>query len=387
MAAKRGEAVYLVGGVVRDILLGRSSYDLDMVIEGRAISLARQIAKANDCSLKTHPRFGTAKILFENLNIDLVTARSESYIHPGALPTVKAGTIQDDLARRDFTINAMAIRLTPDSFGELLDPHGGQQDIKQKSIRILHPKSFEDDPTRILRAIRYEQRLDFQLEKTTGKLLQNNLESLDTVTGERLWHELELILNEECPEKSLLRADKLGVLCKLYPPLKGDNWLEGKFAQVRDQNEESLSLTSIYLAIISYRFNPEETSNCITRFKMPGWAARTMRDAQKLKESLPLLEVPELRPSRIYRLLERHTPEGIEGMAIASDSLIIHRRLELYLRELRYAKPELSGDDLQNMGILPGKKIGRILKSLKEARIDRTITCRGEEEALARKLL
>ena len=386
-AAERGEAVYLVGGVVRDIFLRRSSYDLDMVIEGRAISLARQIAKVNDCSLKTHPRFGTAKILFGNLNLDLVTARSESYVQPGALPTVKAGTIQDDLARRDFTINAMAIRLAPDSFGELLDPHGGQQDIKQKSIRILHPKSFEDDPTRILRAVRYEQRLDFQLEKTTEKLLQHNLEGLDTVTGERLWHELELILNEERPEKSLLRADKLGVLRKLYPPLKGDNWLAEKSAQARNLNKEASSLPAIYLAIMIYRFDLEEAEDCINRFRMPRWAARTVRDTMRLKNSLSSLEASDLRPSHIYRKLESHIPEVIKGIALVSDSPIIQQRIELYLQNLRYIKPEISGNDLQNMGVSPGKKIGQILRTLQEARIDNTVSSYEEEETLVQSLL
>ena len=234
-----GQQVYLVGGMVRDLVLGKlnldrsavkreerlgeasatrsvgtggANLDIDLVVEGDAIALARRIAKGKNWGLRTHPRFGTAKLLLENLGLDLVTARSEIYAHPGALPSVKPGTIEDDLRRRDFTINAMAVCITPDHFGELLDPHGGQGDLGRGLIRILHRDSFSDDPTRILRALRYEKRLNFNLEQDTEGLMRQHLDNLNTVTGERLWHELELILQEERPEKVLCRADELGVL-------------------------------------------------------------------------------------------------------------------------------------------------------------------------------
>ncbi|MFA4836906.1 MAG: hypothetical protein WC749_12650, partial [Dehalococcoidia bacterium] len=141
-AQSRGEAAYLVGGAVRDLLLGQPNLDLDAVVEGNAIALARRIAGARNWAVKTHPSFGTAKLCWGNLSLDMVTARSETYARPGALPTVAPGTIQDDLLRRDFTINAMAARLSPKSFGELLDPHGGQGDLERGLIRILHRGSF-----------------------------------------------------------------------------------------------------------------------------------------------------------------------------------------------------------------------------------------------------
>ena len=386
-ASQREEKVYLVGGVVRDILLERENLDLDLVVEGKAISLARQIARENNWNIKTHPRFSTANIYAQNLSLDLVTARSEIYIHPGALPVVKSGTIQEDLARRDFTINALAISITPDSFGELLDPHNGQNDLDRKLVRILHPESFKDDPTRILRAVRYEQRLDFHLEQATEELLQQNLDGLNTVTGERLWHELGLILNEEYPEKAFVRADNLGMFRKLYPPMKGDSWLSDKFAQARDSNQEPSALTAVYLVIMVYRFDSEEAEGCINRFKMPGWATRLVRDTMKIRNSLALLEVPEFRHSQIYYQLKHHMPEVIKGMAVVSDSSIVRQRLELYLQKLRHIKPELSGNDLQSMGVAPGKKMGRILRALQEARIDKTISNREEEKVLVKSLL
>lgn len=392
-----GERVYLVGGVVRDLILGQlnldhsavkfsTSLDLDLVVEGNAIALGRRIARIKNWGLRTHPRFGTAKLYQENFSLDLVTARSEVYDQPGALPRVKPGTIEDDLRRRDFTINAMAVCLSPDSFGELLDPHGGQGDSGRGLIRILHRGSFADDPTRILRALRYEKRLNFHLEQDTEALMQQHLHSLDTVTGERLWHELELILKEECPEKVLCRADELGVLQRIHPSLQGDSWLAERFGRVRKIGEQSPPRHEVYLALLAYRLTGEEVEGCIARLKMPGWATRAGRDMVRLSKSLSSLASAELRPSDIYRRLNRHLPHVIEAAAIASDSPIVQQRLDLYLKRLRHVKPELRGDDLQIMGVPPGRKMGQILRALQAAKLDQTVASREEEEALVRRL-
>ncbi len=169
LAAERRLGIYLVGGVVRDILLGRANSDLDLVVEGDAIKLAESLAGELGGRLVVHRRFGTAKIRTRNLTIDLAMARAETYARPGALPTVRPGSIQDDLARRDFTVNAMALRLDPGSFGKLVDPFDGRKDLENKLIRILHDRSFIDDATRMLRAVRYEQRFGFRLEASTEK--------------------------------------------------------------------------------------------------------------------------------------------------------------------------------------------------------------------------
>ncbi|MBT9163210.1 MAG: Multifunctional CCA protein [Chloroflexi bacterium] len=439
-AVSGGERVYLVGGVVRDLLLGQPPpspggreleggglstidyrLDLDLVVEGNAIALGRQIARVKNWRVRTHPRFRTAKLYQENLSLDLVTARSEVYARPGALPEVKPGTIEDDLWRRDFTINAMAVSLRPDSFGDLLDPHGGQGDLGEGLIRILHRGSFSDDPTRILRALRYEKRLNFHLEQDTEVLMRRHLDSLDTVTGERLWHELELILKEERPEKVLYRADELGVLQRIHPALRGDSWLAERFARARqsavgrkvDSRQSTVNshgggeglatndyrLTTgpdyrlsieVYLALLAYRLTGEEVEEYIARLKMPGWAARAGRDMVRMRQSLPSLASAGLRPSDIYRRLNRHLPQVIEAAAIASEqsvSPIVQQRLDLYLKRLRHVKPELRGDDLQSMGVPPGRKMGQILRALQAAKLDQMAASREEEEALVRRLL
>ena len=153
-ASELGQELYIVGGVVRDLFLGRANFDFDLVVEGEAIKLARKMAKDSQAKLIIHPRFGTAKLNYPGFSLDLATARSETYSQPGALPTVKPGSLKDDLIRRDFSINAMALHLNPQRFGELIDLYNGKDDLERRLIRILHPKSFIDDATRILRAIR-----------------------------------------------------------------------------------------------------------------------------------------------------------------------------------------------------------------------------------------
>ena len=383
----RSEHAYLVGGIVRDILLGRKSADYDVAVEGKAIALARQIARNYRVGVKTHPHFGTARLFFKKYRLDLVTARRERYARPGALPVIEAATILDDLARRDFSINAIAISLAPETIGNILDPHGGRDDLSRQQVRILHPGSFRDDPTRILRAIRYEQRLGFSLEHQTSHHLLADLKYLREVTGERLWHELELILEEECAECILERADKLGVLAELRTPLHMDRWLISRFAQARRIHRETLSLPGVYLALVASRLTAEEVEEFISRFRPPGWAARVMRQAVRLARRMEDLRRPRLRPSKVYHLLKGYLPEAVRGIAVASDSKMILKRTDIYLWELADIRPELTGDDLQKMGVSPGRKMGQILARLRDASMDGLVTNRKQEQDLVRRLL
>ena len=181
---------------------------------------------------------------------------------------MKPGSINDDLSRRDFTINAMAVELNPGHFGELLDLYGGRDDLEHKLIRVLHEKSFIDDATRIWRALRYEQRLDFQMEPATLKLLKRDIAMLDTISGDRIRHELELVLKEELPEKVLRRADELGVLAKLHPSLKGDGWLAEKFAQARELSLPDSPPVALYLSLLAYRLTADEIEQLISYLKI-----------------------------------------------------------------------------------------------------------------------
>jgi tRNA nucleotidyltransferase (CCA-adding enzyme) len=385
LAAEKRLGIYLVGGVVRDILLGRANSDLDLVAEGNAVELAESLAGEVGGRLVVHRRFGTAKIRTGNLTIDLAMSRAESYACPGALPTVRAGSIHDDLARRDFTVNAMALRLDPGSFGKLVDPFDGQQDLESKLIRILHDRSFIDDATRMLRAVRYEQRFGFRLETSTENLLYQNVSMLRTISGDRIRHELELILKEERPEKALKRAGDLGLLGEVHPALKGDGWPKKMFEKAREV--ASPPSPGLYFALLTYRFSLLQCEDFTTRLKMPGTVSRVIRDTARLRERMPSLDAPDLPPSGVSELLQEYSPTSILACAIAADSDLIQERLNLYLTRWRHVRTALDGSALQKLGVPSGPRLGRMLKALHGAKLDGRISTREDETELVQRWL
>ncbi len=380
-AHSQGLSIYLVGGIVRDLFLGRTNLDLDLVVEGSAIDLAQRLMQIKPGKVTTHPRFNTAKIQWDRWSIDLVTARSETYAKPGALPMVKPGSLSDDLFRRDFTINTMAICLRPRDYGRLIDLYRGEDDLKHKLLRVLHDKSFIDDATRIWRGLRYEQRLNFQLEPTTLQLLKRDTPMLDTISGDRMRHELELMLKEESPERTLRRAQELGVLRWLHPSLRGNGWLAQKLEQARELTSPNPPPAGLYLALLAYSLTEKETEQLISRLRLTKSLAQTLRDTTSLKSALRSLANPELTPSRIYRLLHGYTTLAITANSLAAESPLAHQHIQLFLNKLRYVKSALTGDDLKRMGIAPGPHIKETLNLLHEARLDGNVTSKwGEEE-------
>ncbi len=387
ISVSKGQRAYLVGGVVRDLFLKRRNLDLDLVVEGDALPLARQLAKGRDGKLVTHPRFGTATFQYGAYSIDLVTARSETYAEPGALPTVKPGSIQDDLFRRDFSINAMAVSIDPARFGDLVDPYGGKSDLDRHLIRVLHQRSFKDDPTGVWRALRYEQRLGFRLEFDTTTQLRRDATIMERISGDRLRHELERILEEEYPEKVFYRAERLGVLRYLHLALEGNGWLGEHFDMAREASGNSKPGKNLYLALLVWRIDGEALKNFIERLKFGGDAVRVLRDIPLLKQAIPALAASELTPSGVYHILEHHRPETILAAALVTDSALVKQRLELYLSSLRFVELSLNGDNLRRMGVPAGKKMGAMLKALKEAKLDGKVTTREDERKLVRSWL
>ncbi len=381
-AAKLGQRVYTVGGVVRDLLLGYPNFDLDLVVEGDAVKLAQQVAKTSQAKLLAHHRFGTAKLRYENFTLDLATARKETYARPGALPAVTPGTLKDDLIRRDFSINAMAISLVADDYGELVDPYQGKSDLEHRLIRILHPGSFSDDATRILRGVRYEQRFSFEFEAQTARLLKRNIPMLDTISGDRIRHELELILKEKQPELAIKRLGELGVLPRISPFLKGDGWIAEKFDKAR-RLKKPTQLPSLYFCLLIYSFNERDIEQFLARLNIPAKLSRAMRDTLRLKTSLPLLDKPSQKPSDIYYLLREYEPLAIQANALASESTMVHRYLQLFLTKLRYVRTALDGEELKRLGISAGPEMGNVLQILHKARLDGEVRTKADERKLA----
>jgi len=381
-AAKRGQRVYLVGGAVRDLLLGYPNFDLDLVVEGDAVKLAQQVAETSQAKLLAHHRFGTAKLRYENFTLDLATARRETYAKPGALPAVTPGTLKDDLVRRDFSINAMAISLASNDYGELVDPHQGKSDLERRLVRILHPGSFSDDATRILRAVRYEQRLGFELETQTAQLLKRDIPMLNTISGDRIRHELELIFKEKQPEFAVRRLAELGVLPRISPFLKGDGWIAEKFDRAR-RLKKPAQLSSLYFCLLIYSFSEKGIEQFLARLNIPAKLSRAMHDTLRLKTNLPLLDKSSLKPSKIYYLLREYEPVAIQANAIASDSSMVHRSLQLFLTKLRYVRISLNGEELKRLGISAGPEMGKVLQILHKAKLDGELKTRADEKKLA----
>ncbi len=381
--------VYLVGGPVRDVLLGGPIKDLDFVLEGDAPALARVLADELSGEVITHTSFGTATVVLGDSRVDVVTARRETYPHPGALPQVSAGTIGDDLARRDLSINALAVPFF-EKRPELIDRHAGLGDLASGLVRILHPRSFLDDPTRILRAVRYEQRFGFHIEPETKARLRDALSGgyLDAVSGDRLRHELQRILEEENPLPALTRAVELGVLAAVHPSLKNNDALRRLQARpFTSSGRYSQVSPLVHLAALMYHLSPADGEGVISRLNLPNSWARVVRDTIELRRREAELSAECLSGSQVYYLLEGLSEEAVLAVLYLTASALAGQRLVQFLNELAGVRPVLNGQDLLEMGVPAGPQVGRILRRLQEARLDRKVKTETDERRLVREIL
>jgi len=279
----------------------------------------------------------------------------------------------------------MAVELSPHHFGELIDPHGGRDDLEKRFIRVLHENSFIDDATRIWRALRYEQRLDFYIEPSTLELIKRDMPMLNTISGDRIRHELELILHESLPEKTLLRADELKVLPRIHSTLRGDGWLAEHFTRARQLNLPNPPSVPLYLALLAYRLNAEEIKQLISFLKLPGSLARVLRDTIAIKNQMKTLSSPGLAPSQIHALLHGYAATAYTANTLASDSVTAAEHIELFINVLCHVRPVLNGDDIKKLGIPSGPRIRQSLQMLREARLDGKLHSRHEEEMMVKK--
>lgn len=413
-AAQQGYTIYFVGGIVRDLMLGKPIFDVDLVVEGDAIQLAQRLTHKYGGEVRTHRRFGTAKWILPGdigaeqhqidrpitpngkLNnlpefIDLVTARTEFYERPTALPTVEWSSIKQDLHRRDFTINTMAVRLDPQRWGELLDFFGGKADLQNGVLRVLHSLSFIDDPTRILRAARFEARLGFKLDPRSEDLIAEALPLLARVTGGRIRHELDLILEEERPENALQRLQELNALEQIDPALICDDWLHQKFDIIHDtltRSFQALDNSQVHLVkwnVWLYRLENLELHRITEKLLMPSQYLDTFLSTNDLKNNLTTLEKTE-QPSKIVTLLEQYPAGSLITSWVATENQDIRYRIERYWERWRHIQPKLTGTELQTMGIKPGPIYREILWALRAAYLDGNIETLEDEKTLVYRL-
>ncbi|MCY4527501.1 MAG: hypothetical protein OXD46_00515 [Chloroflexi bacterium] len=378
--------LYLVGGSVRDILANAPLNDIDIMASDNPERLIASIHGRGEVEIRKASAFGTWSLTLRAVEVDLATARRETYVHPGALPKVFPGTVEDDLARRDFTINAMAISLTKDSWGDLLDPHGGLGDLEGGLIRVLHDRSFEDDATRILRAVRYTCRLNFQLESCTGSLLEKGIEYLRTISPDRVRHEMERIFREPCACAMLEMAGRSGVLTAIHPGLRADSValrvIDAQAMQKDRARRDGLMLGSMVQSIAEYN-----VESIVERLNLNADWARLVRDVATVRERLRELEDEDLTRSRVYRLLHGLHENAIESCAMAERNRKAKGWLRLYLDELQHMRPLLTGSDLMALGVKEGPAVGQLLTELLDARLDGLVESVEDEEELVRRAL
>jgi tRNA nucleotidyltransferase (CCA-adding enzyme) len=391
LAGRKGWSIYLVGGYVRDLFLKIPDYDVDISVEGDAVTLASLLASESNLPRETHNEFGTARLdLTPELHLDFVTARKESYPTPGALPVVEAGSIQDDLARRDFTVNAMAVGIQPEGTGPVLDPHGGLEDLRARLIRVLHDKSFRDDPTRIFRAVKLAHRLGFKIEKGTLELILQAVRdgALSTVSIDRITNELLLILEEPNADAMLAELEKLGVLRAIHPGLSWP-YEPGRFKP--SGNLKPAERRDAYLAAIAaeYADDPAEAEALARFLRLPSSLVRLMKDAATLARVWPQLG-EELPASQVYNLLNGLNDKALRAYSHLPElslDKVAWRHLNNYLVVLQHMRTELTGDYLRELGIPPGPLYKEILDELFRAKLDREVKSREDEERFVRERL
>ncbi|MBI5639077.1 MAG: CBS domain-containing protein [Nitrospirae bacterium] len=373
-----GFNAYLVGGSVRDLLLGQENLDIDIVIEGDGIVFAGELGKRLGRPMRFHQRFGTAHISLDSLGLDIATARTEYYESPAALPTVETSSIKKDLYRRDFTINTLAVKLNPKDFGLLIDFFGGQRDIREKTIRVLHNLSYVEDPTRAFRAIRFSERFGFKLSRHTENLIKSAIQMnlFEPLSGFRLFEELMLAFNETNPVKTLKRLSDVGLLKVIHHNLLFDDRLEATLASMYETLawynllylDEKVDTGILYLMAILSNLNEQDMKEALERLAAPpGTRGIIMRSAQE--SALIIKKLPLSDPAALYHLLEGVKIETILfAMSVTKDK---KKKMEIsrFLVELRKIKPLLRGNDLKKLGIPQGPLYTKILTELLEERL------------------
>jgi tRNA nucleotidyltransferase (CCA-adding enzyme) len=384
------DGVYLVGGTVRDILLGEHNFDVDIAVEGDAIELANALADALDGRVRPHEKFGTAVVLYGDAGrIDVVTTRTEFYDAPAALPTVEHATIREDLFRRDFTINAMAVSLKGDDLGRLVDPFAGRRDLETDVLRVLHNLSFIDDPTRIFRAIRYENRYGFRMDEHTARLARSCIEMglVGDLSSARLRDELIALLEEGDVRHSILRLAELGADRAIHPHLAADEEaveLFERLGALAAEHGVEVPAWRLGLIALARRLPPNELYDWLDRLKM------RRRDAERIAAAVTVgprlverLTERDADPAEVVALAEPYAPDApLFALALAELPA-----LEDYFERLRDVRLEITGKDVAELGLAESPRVGEVLGEVRRRKLNGELDGRESELQAARELI
>lgn len=409
IADELGYKAYVVGGFVRDLILQYENLDIDIVIEGDGIAFANAFAKRFGCKVKSHERFGTAVVVFpDGFKIDIATARLEYYEKPGALPTVELSSLKLDLYRRDFTINTLAAALNPRGFGELIDFFGAQRDIREKTIRVLHNLSFVEDPTRVFRAIRFEQRYGFVMAKHTQSLIKNavKLNLLQRISGERLLNELKAILEEENFLRAINRIKEFALIKYIHPDIRLDTEEMSLLERARDvlswyqllYMEEKIEVWLVLFLAIVDQLKDDGVMEIKKRLAIAGKRRVNILEARAdAKKALNMLQMKisqgnikqgkVLKSSEVYNILKPIPMEDILYIMAKTKSDDTKKTISNFITHLKACKTLLHGDDLKRLGVPEGPIYSEILQTLLEKRLDEKIKTKADEEKAVKEVV
>lgn len=376
VAVSRG-AVYVAGGVVRDLCLGRPVVDIDLVTEEDAIDVVARAVPGLRVTL--HQQFRTARFSAGGTRIDVATARAETYTRPGALPSVTTpATIDEDLRRRDFSINATALRLSGEAL--LLDPCGGKRDLDGRLVRVLHERSFVDDPTRIYRALRYAARLGFDREPVTAEWLRLALPHVVALSGARIRHEIELMLVDTPSGLALEQAQEAGALAAVHRDLA---WGEANSDGLLRSGELAVSLLPFGFAMLAGGAQAHDAEAIVTRLRLKRAEAEAVRGVAAMSQAAAMLRRPQAKPSGVVVLLDRYPAAAVAAFAFRTTDQIAAGVARRYLAEWRQVRPLLRGDDLIALGVPEGPQVQKGLQLIRASRLDGWSGDEGDERALA----
>lgn len=397
LVEKAGAKAYLVGGIVRDAILGCPNTDLDVMVEGEAEVVARALARRVGGRFKKPTEFGTCKVEAPGLGtIDFATSRRETYSHPGALPKVVPSGIEEDLWRRDFTINAMAVCLNPGQFGKLFDPCGGHKDLLRGYLRVMHAASFTDDPTRILRGIRFAARSGYRFDAGTLKLLRASVRagSLKTVSGRRIYRELNLICAERQAAKAMKTLEMYQVLESLCMGRAGAATRHKIWLGLDEAAECAEGMTSdfrsdlgvAWFASLFAGLGARTARQLAVHLNLP----REVREASlwtalHLSQTMKRLAAwDETDAYKIRLMLDQVPPPCLMEMyALSAGRTVV--LMEAYLGQWRHVKSALTGGEIAALGLGQGPRVGKMLKRLLKLRLEGKIRTRDDEVAVVKR--
>jgi tRNA nucleotidyltransferase (CCA-adding enzyme) len=386
-AVAEDNGVYLVGGTVRDILLGEPGFDVDLAVEGDGPAFAQALARELGGRAQPHDAFGTAVVEYgDGEHVDVVTARREHYQAPAALPTVEPSTIEDDLFRRDFAVNAMAVALTGDAGGRLVDPFEGRRDLDAKTIRVLHDGSFVDDPTRIFRAIRYASRYRFELDQHTTDLAREAIESglVGRLSPARLRDELVLLLDEPHADRSFTRLAELGADRAINPGLAADEAARALFQRLRELRDRyGLGIPSWRLGLAALARGIDEPWAWLDSLKLRRQDVQAIDAAVTAGPKLAEQLREPRDPAEVVALAEPYPPDAPLYALALEDS----PALRDYFERLRGIRLEVDGTDLAALGLRESPRVGEVLAELRRRKLNGELDGRASELAAARELI